>query len=61
MKFGCDLFTPLGGLFLNIHFLHLDQSSVENFISNLTYRHACPFRHGHKGSFDVGVIFNESK
>ncbi len=43
MKFGCDLFTPLGGLFLNIHFLHLDQSSLENFISNLTDRHSSSF------------------
>ena len=53
MKFGCDLFTPLGGLFLNIHFLHLDQSSLEHFISNLTDGHSRSFRHGHKGSLDV--------
>ena len=44
-----------------IQFMHLNQPGVEHLIRHLADRHASAIGHGHKGAFDVGEIFNESK
>ena len=55
---------PPGGLYaephpptlLNfVHLLHLNQSGVQHFISDLTNTHASPLRHRHKCALDVWV------